>query len=67
VSTLIKAKHDTWLAKGLTTYKYENTRGRHDIAENGIKHQKSNQIYLFNNLKKQEADGLLYSPEKYIL
>ena len=24
VSTLIKDKHDTWLARGLTTYKYEN-------------------------------------------
>jgi hypothetical protein len=24
ISTLIKGKHDTWLARGLTTYKYEN-------------------------------------------
>ena len=24
VSTLIKGKHDTWLARRLTTYKYEN-------------------------------------------
>ena len=24
VSTLIKGKHDTWLARGLTTYNYEN-------------------------------------------
>jgi hypothetical protein len=23
---LIKGKHDTWLARGLTTYKYENAR-----------------------------------------
>ena len=26
VSTLIKGKHATWLARGLTTYKYENAR-----------------------------------------
>jgi hypothetical protein len=26
VSTLIKGKHDTWLARGLMTYKYENAR-----------------------------------------
>ena len=26
VSTLIKGKHDTWLARRLTTYKYENAR-----------------------------------------
>ena len=24
VSTLIKGKHDTWFARGLTTYNYEN-------------------------------------------
>jgi hypothetical protein len=28
VSTLIKGKHDTWLARGLTTYKYENEDAR---------------------------------------
>jgi hypothetical protein len=30
VSTLIKGKHDTWLARGLTTYKYENKNARLD-------------------------------------
>jgi hypothetical protein len=29
-STLIKGKHDTWLARGLTTYKYENENARLD-------------------------------------
>jgi len=30
VPTLIKGKHDTWLARGLTTYKYENENRRLD-------------------------------------
>jgi hypothetical protein len=30
VSTLIKGKHDTWLARRLTTYKYENENTRLD-------------------------------------
>ena len=30
VSTLIKGKHATWLARGLTTYKYENENARLD-------------------------------------
>jgi len=30
VSTLIKGKHDTWFARGLTTYKYENENKRLD-------------------------------------
>ena len=30
VSTLIKGKHDTCLARGLTTYKYENENARLD-------------------------------------
>jgi hypothetical protein len=30
VSTLIKGKHDMWLARGLTTYKYENENARLD-------------------------------------
>jgi len=29
-STLIKGKHDMWLARGLTTYKYENENTRLD-------------------------------------
>jgi hypothetical protein len=30
VSTLIKGKHDPWLTRGLTTYKYENENTRLD-------------------------------------
>jgi hypothetical protein len=30
VSTLIKGKHDMWLARGLTTYKYENENAHLD-------------------------------------
>ena len=30
VSTLIKGKHNTWLARGLTAYKYENENARLD-------------------------------------
>jgi hypothetical protein len=43
VSTLIKGKHDTWLARGLTTYKYEKARSDKNLHRQLQKNKTGNQ------------------------